>query len=176
MSEGQPPVNPAPPVPRRALVVSLVLLAALVGVVAVGWLRWPARNAPAAPPANVRASPKGWKVRYNANISLAVKGSDKVRLGLLREMLDEDQQLKNFEVTQKNGRVVSDEAGARQAIANTLRALVAWRKQLDPAKAYGPDNEELKEVYAAVRKLAKDSPSLALRKEALRAEQALHLD
>src|SRR6266404_2957741 len=43
------------------------------------------------------ASEPGWKIRYNAAVALMRRGSDQVPWRVVREMLDEKQQLKNSE-------------------------------------------------------------------------------
>src|SRR5208282_705557 len=43
-------------------------------------------------------SSPGWAVRYNATVTLARRGSAKTPFDVLSEMLDEDQQLRNFRV------------------------------------------------------------------------------
>jgi hypothetical protein len=147
-------------------------LAALV--VAVGlfiWLRWPGPGTPTEPPANVQPSPRGWQIRYNATLSLAIKGSKKVPLDILQEMLDENVQLKNFRLKKKSGPDVADETAARQTVLNTLKAIVEWHKKLDVAKAYASsdeDKKDLEKVYAAIDHLADKSPNPVLRTEAER--------
>jgi hypothetical protein len=174
-TNGQPD-RKQPAAPSRRGWVTAGLLVLLLGAAALVWYRWPSQAAPVEPPASVRPSPRGWQVRYNANLSLAVKGSKKVRLDLLTEMLDENKQLKNFRVQLKSGQDVPDESGARKTILNTLRAITEWHKKLDVVKAYGRDNPQLRKVYAALKTLAEDSPNAVVRQEAKRTRLALHLD
>jgi hypothetical protein len=83
--------------------------------------------APAASAPNGRASAGGWEVRYNAVLSLARRGSPHVKdpevWDTLLEMLDEDQQLRNFRAPPRDGRAASDEAGARLTVLGALRAV-----------------------------------------------------
>jgi hypothetical protein len=142
------------------------LLAVLACVAVAIWLRWPSQELPRDLPGNLKESGAGWKIRYNANASLAVKGSKKVKLALLREMLDENQQMVNFRVKLQDGKDVPDENGARSAILTTLKAIAEWHKKCDVRKAYRDETDDLRKVYAAIEKLAKESPSIAVRKEA----------
>src|SRR5262249_18489865 len=115
-------------------------------------------------PAEDLPSPAGWKVRYSAAIALARRGSRHVPLDLLREMLDEERQLRNCRVRLKDGREVPDEGEARRIVVNALKAVAAWHEHPDAVKSLGTD-PRLQAVYAAVDQLAR-SPNLALRKEA----------
>jgi len=72
-------------------------------------------------------SPPGWEVRYNAAAALARRGSDKaleprVKETLL-EMLDEQQQMRNFRKAAPNGKEASDAGGAQLTVITTLHAL-----------------------------------------------------
>src|SRR5688572_136347 len=58
-------------------------------------------------------SAPGWGIRYNAAATLARRGSASVPWHLIREMLDEQQQLRNSRVRQPDGTDVADEAAAR---------------------------------------------------------------
>jgi hypothetical protein len=79
------------------------------------------------------ASSPGWEVRYNATLALAHRGSDKVKdertWELLREMLDEDQQLRNFRRKQKDGKEVIDEGPARLTVITALQAVHELHKK-----------------------------------------------
>jgi hypothetical protein len=156
------------------MVVVLALLgtAALVVWIRLGGLKPPQPKEIKQPDSeNSRA---GREIRYNATISLAAIGSKKVRLDLLAEMLDEDKQLRFFWVKLQDGRTVSDEAAARQAILNTLKAIVAWHRKLDVARTFGEDNPKVQKVYAAIRRL-RDSSNAVLQKQAQEALEELHL-
>jgi hypothetical protein len=147
------------------------LFTLLAGVVVLTWNRWPGQQIPDEPPASVKPSPKGWQIRYNAAIALAVKGSKKVPFRELTEMLDENKQLKNFRVKLKDGRDVPDEAGARKTLINTLRALAEWHRKLDVGKAFGPDDERVSRLHAAIDNLAANSPNRVVKLEARRTQE-----
>src|SRR5262245_45480754 len=75
----------------------------------------PATAFPAAVPwpslgktAELLPSARGWKVRYNATITLARRGSPEVPFDILAEMLDESLQMRNFRARLQNGREVPD--------------------------------------------------------------------
>ncbi|HEX4589970.1 MAG TPA: hypothetical protein VH120_08585, partial [Gemmataceae bacterium] len=85
---------------------------------------------PGAPPASAvsgPASPAGWEIRYNAALALARRGSPHVKepevWDSLTEMLDEDQQLRNFHSKTDDGREVTDETGARTTVIGALQAV-----------------------------------------------------
>jgi hypothetical protein len=147
-----PPARPRPE--------PVAVLAVSPGPVFLATLPWPAlvRTAEDLP------SPPGWKVRYSAAIALARRGSAHVPLDLLREMLDEERQLKNCRVRLKDGREVPDEGEARRIVVNALKAVVAWHEHADAVRSLGAD-PRLQAVYSAVDRLA-HSPNVALRKEA----------
>ncbi|MFL5342266.1 MAG: hypothetical protein ACJ8F7_19135 [Gemmataceae bacterium] len=72
-------------------------------------------------------SPPGWEVRYNATVALARRGSDKVKeehvWDNLVEMLDEEQQFRNFRRPLKDKTEVTDEAKAWLTIITALQAV-----------------------------------------------------
>jgi hypothetical protein len=106
-------------------------------------------------------SPPGWETRYNATVALARRGSPVVRLDVLREMLDEQRQMRNFRSPLADGRTVPDEAAARRTVLNALKAVRDWHHHAEAVKAVGPDSPQVKALYAAVDRLA-DSPNAAL--------------
>jgi hypothetical protein len=71
----------------------------------------------------------GLEVRYNATVALARRGSAKVRLGMLKDMLDEETLRENFRRKQKDGTEVPDEAMVTQTILVTLQAVAELHKQ-----------------------------------------------
>jgi hypothetical protein len=113
---------------------------------------------PAAPPAEIRTdlpaqtSAPGWQVRYNAAIALARRGSAKTPWPLLREMLDEGQQLRNFAEPEPGAKKAeSDEAAAQATVLEALKAVAEWhRKQPAPIVV----TPEMRDVYAQVDRLA----------------------
>ena len=106
----------------------------------------------------------GLKIRYNATVALARRGSARVRLGVLKEMLDEAQQLENFRLKRKDGQEMPDKATAGLALVTALQAVAELHRKA-PAR-------DLSELYPAVDALARN-PNLVLRKEAERTLQAL---
>lgn len=112
-------------------------------------------------------SPPGWEVRYNAAAALARRGSphavdERVR-GILLEMLDEEQQLRNFR-QEIQGRQVSDPASAALTVVTTLHALNELHRR--------QPNLDLSEFYPAIDKLM-ESPNLVVRTEAKKTKQLL---
>src|SRR5262245_22243823 len=89
------------------------------------------RQAAAPPPPSGQASGTGWEVRYHAVLALAHRGSDKfldpVVQDLLKEMLDEDQQMRNFRITLKSGQETSNPQAARMAVLGALNSISEYR-------------------------------------------------
>lgn len=119
-------------------------------------------------------SSPGWEVRYNAAAALARRGSDKalepqVRDTLL-EMLDEDQQMRNFPVKDergvvkkdKQGRTMPDAAAAQLTVVSTLQALTELHKRRPEL--------DLSPFRSTVEKLV-ESKSLAISTEAKKTRQ-----
>jgi len=69
----------------------------------------------------------GWEVRYNAALALARRGSlhikDSAIWDNLLEMLDEEQQLRNFRAKSEDGRETLDETGAHTTVIGALQAI-----------------------------------------------------
>lgn len=112
-------------------------------------------------------SPPGWEVRYNAAAALARRGSthaldERVRETLL-EMLDEEQQMRNFR-QEVQGRTISDTNAAALTVVTTLQAL----NELHRRK---PDLD-LSVFVPAIDKLM-DSPHLVVRTEAKKTRQLI---
>jgi hypothetical protein len=78
-------------------------------------------------------SPAGWEVRYNAALALARRGSPHVKdpevWDTLVEMLDEDQQLRNFRTKQDDGRETADETGARTTVISALQSAQEFHRK-----------------------------------------------
>jgi hypothetical protein len=66
----------------------------------------------------------GLKIRYNATVALARRGSGRVRMGVLQEMLNESQQRDYFRVRTKSGESIPDEATVNLVVISALRAIV----------------------------------------------------
>ena len=78
------------------------------------------------------ASAPGWEVRYNASIALARRGSpsvleDPVKESIL-EMLDEDQQMRNFRHT-VNGKEISDPGKAQLTVIAAVQAIAELHRR-----------------------------------------------
>lgn len=115
-------------------------------------------------------SPPGWEVRYNAAAALARRGSVRVQdervKGILLEMLDEEQQMRNFR-QEIQGRQVSDPASAALTVVTTLQALNELHRRQ-------PDLD-LSDFRPVIDKLL-DSPNLVVRTEAKKTKQLLFAD
>jgi hypothetical protein len=98
-------------------------------------------------------SPTGWEVRYTATRVLANHGSEKLRLDVLCEMLDERRQLRNFQAKLADGRVVPDEGAAAQEVVIALKAVSEWRKNSAAVQHMPPSSPEMKTLVRAVEKL-----------------------
>jgi len=110
---------------------------------------------------------RGVEIRYKAVEGLARKGSDLIRkrLGILEEMLDEDQQRRNFRIQLKTGNEIADEA----LVFSTLRGALKGIAELHRKK---PDLD-LSSFLPAIDKLShSDNPEL--RAEAERTQIALN--
>ncbi len=120
-------------------------------------------SAPAGP-----KSPTGWEVRYNAALALARRGSPRVTdahvWDTLLEMLDEDQQLRNFRTARPGGREATDETAARLTVIGALKAVQELHRRQP-----GIDLSSLKEP---IEKLA-HSPNVPVSTEAKQAQLAL---
>jgi hypothetical protein len=101
-------------------------------------------------------SAPGFDVRYNAATTLARRGSTATPWPLLREMLDEKQQLRNSRIQQPDGREVYDAFAARLKTISALQAVAAWHeKRKSDTKPTAPP--ELREIYTLVDQLAESS-------------------
>jgi len=99
-------------------------------------------------------SAPGWEIRYNAATTLARRGSPATPWPLMREMLDEPQQMRNARARLPDGTSVIDETAARSNMIGALRALAVWNEK-QGVKREPP--AELREIYKVVDKLAESS-------------------
>lgn len=142
----------------KGLVLRGLLLLAAIGIIftavlAMIFWRPTTLDAPLVKLDEKPPSAPGYDVRYSAATALARRGSAAVPWPLLREMLDERQQLSNNHVRLKDGRDVYDEANARLIMVSALRAIAAWHeKQSDKSQTVPV---ELRDIYATVDELAK---------------------
>lgn len=110
-------------------------------------------------------SAPGWEIRYTATRVLAHRGSPKVPVPILCEMLDADRQLRNFRSQLPDGRYVADEAAAYQEVVIALKAVGEWRKNSKALAANSVDERDMQKLRAAVEKLA-HSPNNVVRTRA----------
>jgi hypothetical protein len=106
----------------------------------------------------------GLKVRYNATVALARKGSAKARLDVLAEMLDEDKQRENFRLKRGDGQEIADESTVSLTLVTALKAIVELHRR--------SPRRDLSSLTPALEKLA-EHPNIALRSEATRTKFAL---
>jgi hypothetical protein len=95
---------------------------------------------------------------------LARRGSTKVRLAMLKEMLDEPAQIQNFRRKQSDGKEVADEALARHTLVTTLQAIAALHRKAPQL--------DLTELRPAIDKLA-ESDNVLVRTEVKNTQKAL---
>jgi hypothetical protein len=121
---------------------------------------------PAAPsPISGARSSAGWEVRYNAALALARRGSTHVKdpevWDTMLEMLDEEQQLRNFRTKADGSREIVDDNGARTTVIGALQAVQDLHRKLPQMDLAG--------LQASIEKLTHSSnPTVALQ-----AKQAL---
>jgi hypothetical protein len=106
----------------------------------------------------------GLKIRYNATIAVARRGSNKTRFDVLAEMLDEGALRKNFRLKLADGREVPDESTVSLTVVTALKAISEFHRR-------NPDRD-LSVLAGPLDTLARDS-SIALRSEAERTRFAL---
>jgi hypothetical protein len=106
----------------------------------------------------------GARIRYNAAIVLAKRGSAKAPLDVLKEMLDESEQLAQNRVRyRKDGREAADEATAHDFVQEALRAV---------AELHRNPRVNLADLQTSIEKL-RGSSNPGVRAEAERTLQAL---
>lgn len=91
----------------------------------------------------------GLEIRYNAALALARRGSPKIRVDLLQEMLDEERLRENFRLRRAGGTDTVDESTVRTTLLSTLQALTELH-QRQPEK-------DLTAVKPALQKLAQSN-------------------
>ena len=96
-------------------------------------------------------SAPGWEIRYTATRVLANRGSPKVPVSILCEMLDEHRQLRNFQARLADGRMVPDEGAAAQEVVIALKAVMEWHKHKDAVQAVSAG--DLRKLSRSVEKL-----------------------
>jgi len=130
------------------------------------WLAPLGCNSSSSPPAAVSgpASADGWEIRYTAAMSLARRGSDKLKDPVVQdiylEMLDEQQQLRNAR-RNINGKEITDLAGASGTVYGALDSLAECHRLNKTA--------DLSPFKAAIDKLtASSNPSIAKKAKSVR--------
>lgn len=118
--------------------------------------------------ADALPSSPGWEVRYNAARTWALLGLADVPWNIFLEMLDEHRQMRNFRAELHDGKIVPDEARARETVLIALKAIAEWHRKQTPKNQEVPP--DLAKVYAAVANLA-DSPFISLKTEAAKTRQ-----
>jgi hypothetical protein len=108
----------------------------------------------------------GRKVCYNATIALARRGSDKTRVDMLEEMLDEDQLRDLFVLRAKDGREQPDQDLVTNTEMNALKAVAEMHRRNPKLATQG--------LRDAVNKLTSDK-NAAVAKEAQETKKALDL-
>lgn len=107
----------------------------------------------------------GAKIRYNATIALARRGSNKTPLPLLKEMLDLTAQMEQHRLRQRDsGQVTADEPTARQTVQTALQAVAALHRK--------NSQFNLSELESSLEKL-ESSVHPGIKREAVRTRQAL---
>lgn len=106
----------------------------------------------------------GLRTRFNAVLALAHRGSSRVRLGILQQMLDESFLRANFLLERPGGTQTPDEPMIYQTIQAALQALVQLHKRQPKL--------DLNTFTPALDTLAK-SGNITVRTEAVRVKQAL---
>src|SRR5262249_2585935 len=69
---------------------------------------------------HVLPGPAGWEIRYTATLVLANRGHPLAPLDVLGEMLDENQQRRNYRLSLDNGKIVVNEAAVQQKLLIAL--------------------------------------------------------
>ncbi len=106
----------------------------------------------------------GLKIRYNATVALARRGSDQARVDVLQDMLNEPLQQQNFVLKRKNGAEVPDEATARVTVATALQAVAELHRK-------NPERD-LSRLYRAIEEIA-EGKNAVLQAEAERTRKTL---
>jgi hypothetical protein len=107
----------------------------------------------------------GLRIRYNAAVALARRGSDRAPVDVLAEMLDESAQLEQHRVrSKKDGRETDDKATALDVVQTALRAAAELHRK-NPRVNLAPLDTPIDRL--------KGSAGPAVRKEAERTREAL---
>ncbi len=108
----------------------------------------------------------GLRIRYNATVALARRGSSQTPIEMLKDMLDESEQLDQNRIRfKKDGREAADAATAYDVVQTALRAVAELHRK-NPSV-------NLAALEPAIDKLKDSSANPAVRKEAERTREAL---
>jgi hypothetical protein len=108
----------------------------------------------------------GLRIRYNAAVALARRGSCRAPIDLLKDMLDESAQLDQNRIRfKKDGREAADEGTAYDVMQTALRAVAELHRK--------SPSVNLTALEPAIDKLKDGSANPAVRKEAERTREAL---
>jgi hypothetical protein len=111
-------------------------------------------------------SEPGLRIRYNAALALARRGSDKVPLDLLAEMLDESRQKDVHRIVyHKDNREASDEPTAYETMQQALKTVQELHRR--------NSSVNLTVLSDAIKKIEKESGNPGVRNEAKRTREAL---
>lgn len=155
------PESPSANAPQRTPLLVPVCISAAPFPATLGWplLAPLGEQLPSAP---------GWEIRYNAAAALARRGSPKTPWPVIREMLDPQQQRRNF-VTLKSGQIIPHEEDALRTVHSALAAIADWHKKQDRAESPAIP-ADLQLVYAQVDRLVETGNTM-LRVQADRTRQ-----
>jgi hypothetical protein len=106
----------------------------------------------------------GLTISFNATVALAHRGSDLVRLGVLRKMLNEPYLRENLLLRTKDGKVKADDSLIAKTMEAALQALAELHRQRP--------ERNLSDLYPAIEEVTHSS-NAALRVEANRTLQSL---
>lgn len=106
----------------------------------------------------------GLRIRANAVLALAQRGSKQLRLAALKELMDESYLRESFLIRRKNGKEIPDENLVSKTLEAATHAVVALHKK-DPER-------DLAELYPSLEALA-GHKNMNLRTEAIQAQMAL---
>jgi hypothetical protein len=103
-------------------------------------------------------------ISFHATVALAHRGSDRVRLGVLRKMLDEPYLRENLLLRSKDGQEKADESLIAKVMEAALQAIAELHRKRP--------ERNLSDLYPAIEDVTHSS-NAALRVEANRTLQAL---
>jgi|SRR6516164_2400149 hypothetical protein len=153
---------------KVGLTLGCLVAVGLIFVVAMGWIQHNRQIEGNSLVRSAKRSKAGWEIRYNATVALARRGSDRIAecMDLLEEMLDEEEQMQNFQARTVDGKEIANQGEAYQSLANTLKAI----KELHRRRP----EMDLSPLFPAIKKLA-DTGNAGLRAEAQSVQTILNI-